>query len=155
MTATETRSPRAGGRSARQALRSAPRPETMRPVRPGLSGGTYNPMTEASVARICQAAMDALEQTGLADAPPSGVAIMMPPALLSFSFRHAPAGTADLDARNRRLVDAVNADGRTCLTRTMHQDSLVIRFQVGQFDTTEADVMFACDAIGEIARGLP
>ncbi|HSF95616.1 MAG TPA: trimethylamine methyltransferase family protein [Thermohalobaculum sp.] len=70
------RSRRSGGRSARQALRAAPLSEAMRPVRPGLSGGAYNPLTEAGVQRIHQAAMDALEQIGLADAPPTGVEIL-------------------------------------------------------------------------------
>jgi len=76
-TTTETaRARRSGGRSARQALRAAPLAENIRPVRAGLSGGTYNPLTEAGVARIHQAALDALEQIGLADAPASGVEIL-------------------------------------------------------------------------------
>jgi trimethylamine--corrinoid protein Co-methyltransferase len=70
------RARRSGGRTARQALRAAPLSEAMRPVRPGLPGGTYNPLTEAGVQRIHQAALDALEQIGLADAPPSGVDIL-------------------------------------------------------------------------------
>jgi trimethylamine--corrinoid protein Co-methyltransferase len=32
---------RAGGRAARQALRAAPLAEEVRPVRPGLTGGSY------------------------------------------------------------------------------------------------------------------
>ena len=64
---------RSGGRAARRATRAAPLAEHLRPVRAGLSGGTYKPLTEAGVQRIHQAALDALEQIGLADAPPSGV----------------------------------------------------------------------------------
>jgi trimethylamine---corrinoid protein Co-methyltransferase len=67
---------RAGGRAARVAARAAPLAEAMRPVRPGLTGGQYRPLTEAGVARIHQAALEALEVIGLADAPPSGVEIM-------------------------------------------------------------------------------
>jgi trimethylamine--corrinoid protein Co-methyltransferase len=67
---------RAGGRAARQALRSAPLAQDLRPVRAGLPGGQYRPLTEAGVMRIHEAALDALEQIGLADAPPSGVRIM-------------------------------------------------------------------------------
>jgi trimethylamine--corrinoid protein Co-methyltransferase len=67
---------RAGGRAARQALRAAPLAEDVRPVRPGLPGGAYTPLSEAGVARIHQAALDALEEIGLADAPPSGVEIL-------------------------------------------------------------------------------
>ncbi|MDX0888135.1 methyltransferase [Sinorhizobium medicae] len=67
---------RSGGRAARVALRSAPLAENIRPVRPGLSGGQYKPLTEANVKRIHEAALDALEQIGLANAPQSGVEIM-------------------------------------------------------------------------------
>ncbi len=67
---------RAGGRAARHALRSAPLAEDKRPVRPGLPGGRYTPLTEAGVARIHEAALQVLEEIGLADAPPSGVEIL-------------------------------------------------------------------------------
>ncbi|MGV6813170.1 MAG: trimethylamine methyltransferase family protein [Brevirhabdus sp.] len=74
MTTTKTR--RAGGRAARHAQRAAPLAREMRPVRPGLSGGRYKPLSDADVARIHTAALDALEQIGLCDAPDSGVAIL-------------------------------------------------------------------------------
>lgn len=67
---------RAGGRSARQALRSAPLTEDVRPVRAGLSGGTYKPLSDADVLKIHEAALTAMEKTGFADAPPSGVEIL-------------------------------------------------------------------------------
>ncbi len=64
---------RSGGRNARRASRAAPLDAAMRPIRPGMEGGTYKPLTPAQVERIHQTALDALEQIGLADAPPSGV----------------------------------------------------------------------------------
>ncbi|HSG56075.1 MAG TPA: trimethylamine methyltransferase family protein, partial [Paracoccaceae bacterium] len=67
---------RSGGRAARVAARGAPLADNIRPVRPGMSGGQYKPLTEAGMQRIHQAALDALETIGLADAPPSGVEIM-------------------------------------------------------------------------------
>ena len=67
---------RSGGRAARHARRSAPLEDTLRPIRPGLAGGQYRPLSPEGVARIHQAALDALEQIGLADAPPSGIAHM-------------------------------------------------------------------------------
>ena len=77
MNALDTkRSRRAGGRSARQALRSAPLADNIRPVRAGLPGGTYTPLNEAGIARIHQAALDVLEQVGLSLAPESGIAAM-------------------------------------------------------------------------------
>ena len=67
---------RTGGRAARVAARSAPLAENLRPVRPGLPGGQYKPLSDANVKRIHEAALDALEQIGLANAPKSGVAIL-------------------------------------------------------------------------------
>ncbi len=67
---------RHGGRAARVAERAAPLAEAIRPVRPGLSGGTFSPLTEAGVARIHRAALEVLEEIGLADAPASGVEIL-------------------------------------------------------------------------------
>lgn len=67
---------RTGGRAARRAARAAPLAQHLRPIRPGMNGGTYRPLSETDMARIHQAALDALEQIGLADAPPSGVAYL-------------------------------------------------------------------------------
>ncbi|MEO1493879.1 MAG: trimethylamine methyltransferase family protein [Pseudomonadota bacterium] len=67
---------RAGGRAARQALRAAPLSEDLRPVRPGLSGGTYRPLSDTDVQNIHRAALRACEEIGFADAPPSGVEVL-------------------------------------------------------------------------------
>lgn len=67
---------RSGGRSARIALRAAPLADDLRPIRPGLEGGWYKPLSDAGVQRIHQGALDALEQIGLANAPASGVEIL-------------------------------------------------------------------------------
>lgn len=64
------------GREARTAARAAGLPPDKRPVWPGLNGGRYLPLDEADVARIHRAALDTLEQIGLSDAPPSGVALL-------------------------------------------------------------------------------
>jgi trimethylamine--corrinoid protein Co-methyltransferase len=58
---------RRGGREARRELRAAPLAEDKRAVRPGLQGGRYKPLTNVEVSRIHQAALDVLEQIGLAD----------------------------------------------------------------------------------------
>ena len=76
-----------------------------------------------------------------------------------WTFRYAPKGAGqeggeDLDDLNLRLVNAINDDGRIYLTQTRVDGDLVIRFQAGQFETTEADVMMAYDVITEIAKGL-
>lgn len=68
-----TKSRRAGGRAARVALRAAPLAEDIRPIRAGMEGGLYKPLSDAEVQRIHHAALDACEQIGFADAPPTGV----------------------------------------------------------------------------------
>jgi len=70
------RSARAGGRAARVAMRAAPLAEDVRPVRPGMPGGQYNPLTPAGMDQIHQAALQALEEIGLSQAPESGVEIL-------------------------------------------------------------------------------
>ena len=64
---------RSGGRAARRAARAAPLADHLRPIRAGLEGGTYNPLTPVQIEQIHRAALDALETIGLADAPPSGI----------------------------------------------------------------------------------
>jgi trimethylamine--corrinoid protein Co-methyltransferase len=64
---------RSGGRAARRAARAAPLAQHLRPIRAGMEGGQYNPLTAAQVDRLHHAALDALENIGLADAPPSGI----------------------------------------------------------------------------------
>ena len=73
---TQTMNIRSGGRAARRAARAAPLAANLRPVRAGLSGGSYGPLSTLDMDRIHQAALDALEQIGLADAPPSGIEYM-------------------------------------------------------------------------------
>ena len=78
------------------------------------------------------------------------------PILSLFSFRYKPDdASADLDALNLRLVDAINDDGRIYLTQTSHDGRLVVRFVAGQFDAQESDVEIAFDTICEVARALP
>lgn len=67
------KSRRSGGRQARQALRAAPLAEAVRPVRAGMSGGAYSPLSDADVLRIHRTAIEACEIIGFADAPPSGI----------------------------------------------------------------------------------
>ncbi len=76
MTQTQPKSRRSGGRAARQALRAAPLTKENQPVRAGLPGGQYRPLKDADIERIHGAALDALAEIGLADAPASGVKAM-------------------------------------------------------------------------------
>jgi aromatic-L-amino-acid decarboxylase len=78
-----------------------------------------------------------------------GFEIVTEPILSLFTFR-CPGD----DARQQRLVDALNDDGRIYLTQGMHDGRRVIRFTVGQFDTTRAHVMLAADVITEVNSAL-
>lgn len=68
---------RSGGRAARTAARAAPLPTDMRPIKAGMSGGRYKPLTDTDMARIHEAALRALEEIGLCEAPQSGIDYMV------------------------------------------------------------------------------
>ena len=70
---TSKPSRRSGGRAARKAARAAPLSDAIRPIRPGMEGGSYKPLSQTDMQNIHAAALEALEQIGLADAPESGV----------------------------------------------------------------------------------
>ncbi|HUH49694.1 MAG TPA: aspartate aminotransferase family protein, partial [Mycoplana sp.] len=76
--------------------------------------------------------------------------IVTEPVLSLFSFRHRTDG--DADQHNQALLNAINDDGRIYLTQTRVGGRLVIRFQAGQFEMTEADAETAFDVIVETAR---
>ncbi len=80
--------------------------------------------------------------------------ITTPPILSLFTFKYRPDAADNLDALNRRLIEAINDDGRIYLTQTDFEGSQVIRFSAGQFDTREADVDIAFDVITQVARGM-
>jgi len=80
--------------------------------------------------------------------------IVTQPMLSLFSFRHRPAGMEDVNAHNLALLEAINNDGRIYLTQTRVDGEVAIRFQVGQTDTTEADVDAAFDVIRECAARM-
>ncbi|WP_170464433.1 pyridoxal phosphate-dependent decarboxylase family protein [Ruegeria arenilitoris] len=78
-----------------------------------------------------------------------GFEITTAPILSLFSFR-CPGD----DEMQQRLVDALNDDGRIYLTQGMFDGRKIIRFQVGQFDTTRDDVLMAADVIQEVWETL-
>lgn len=81
-----------------------------------------------------------------------GLEIVTEPVLSLFTFRHLPED-GDADAHNQALVAAINDDGRIYVTQTRVDGRMAIRFQVGQFATTRADVLSALDVIADcIAR---
>lgn len=61
---------RAGGRAARMAARAAPLPAAERPVRPGMRGGAYKPLTDSECQQVYETALRLIEEVGLADPAP-------------------------------------------------------------------------------------
>lgn len=80
--------------------------------------------------------------------------IVTEPAYSLFSFRYRGKKGANVDDLNLALVEAINTDGRIYLTQTRVDGDVAIRFQVGQFECTEADVMSAYEVITEISKRL-
>ena len=79
--------------------------------------------------------------------------LVTPPMFSLFTFRYVPPGR-DGEQATRDLLERINADGRIYLTQTRHADQFVIRFTVGQFETTQGDVEFAVRVIEELARTI-
>jgi len=80
------------------------------------------------------------------------------PILSLFTFRYTPNAVTQPDALgalNKKLVTALNDDGRIYLTQSLHDGEVVIRFMTGQFDMEEKDIDIAFEVITEVARALP
>jgi len=73
MSEVQAKAPRRRGRSARREERAAELPPEMKPVRPGLEGGLYKPLSDNDLKRIHEAALDILARIGLSEAIPSCV----------------------------------------------------------------------------------
>jgi len=98
---------RSGGRAARRAARAKPLADHLRPIRPGMEGGQYTPLTQAGMEAIHRAALTALEEIGLADAPASGVAYLTKAGAIlgdDGRLRFPPALVEDALARANRSV---------------------------------------------------
>lgn len=80
--------------------------------------------------------------------------IVTQPMLSLFSFRYLGKEGDDLDDINLKLLNAINADGRTYLTQTKVDGKFVIRIQIGQFETRQEDVDICFSAIKECAAKI-
>ncbi len=74
--ARQRKSRRGGGRQAKLATRAAPLSSNIRPIKPGMVGGTYQPLTKNDISAIHDAALRMLEEIGLSEAPQSGTDAM-------------------------------------------------------------------------------
>lgn len=106
---------RQGGRAARKAMREAPLAEDVRPIRAGMPGGTYRPMSEADCQAIHLAALRALDEIGLADAPASGIEILTGAGARlgdDGRLRFSPALVEDMLAKSGRDITLFGRDPR-------------------------------------------
>ncbi len=119
---TQSRSAsRSGGRSARRAARASALPEHLRPIRPGMEGGTYKPLTPSQVEKIHNAALQALETIGLADAPQSGIDYLVGAGCTLSDdgrIRFPRALVEDTIAKANRSITLCSRDGQTDLDLT-------------------------------------
>ena len=67
---------RSGGRAGRVAARQAPLHKDMRPVRPGLPGGLYKPLSEADLQQVYDAALWLLENVGMGSPIPEFIDVV-------------------------------------------------------------------------------
>ena len=67
------RNRRSGGRSARREKRAAPLPDNIKPISPGMVGGTYKPLSLKDISAIEQTIFQLLDEVGLSQAPDKGV----------------------------------------------------------------------------------
>lgn len=79
------------------------------------------------------------------------------PNLSLLTFRYRPQDISDdtVGLLSDRLLQAVNDDGFTYLTRTVVDGEPVIRFQAGAVQTTRADILDAWKRVTEIAKKIP
>ncbi|EBA17879.1 trimethylamine methyltransferase family protein [Roseobacter sp. SK209-2-6] len=118
------RAARGGGRAARRAARATALPEHLRPVRPGMEGGYYKPLTQEGMEKIHQAALQALETIGLADAPPSGVEYLTNAGCIlgdNGRIRFPRALVEDMLAKANRSVTLFSRDGKNDLELSGHR----------------------------------
>ena len=77
-------------------------------------------------------------------------------ALLSFRYRPAWAQSeAELDQLNQDLLNRINDEGFLYLTKTRARGRLVIRFVIGQTNTTQEHVKQAWSHIQQTAKTIP
>jgi len=121
---TEQTPRRSGGRAARRASRAAPPSNANRPVRPGMSGTTLRVLSDADIGRIHAAALQVLEEIGLADAPESGIAHLTGAGADlgdDGRIRFPRALVEDTVARANRQVTLFSRDGKHDLDLSGHR----------------------------------
>ncbi|MCF6429454.1 trimethylamine methyltransferase family protein [Leisingera sp. MMG026] len=116
--ASPSRAARSGGRNARRAARAAALPEHLRPVRPGMESTALKLLSQADMEKIHEAALTALEEIGLADAPQSGIDYLTAAGCVlgdDGRIRFPRALVEDTIAKANRSVTLFSRDGKSDL----------------------------------------
>ena len=69
-------------------------------------------------------------------------------------FRYAPPGMDDLDAVNRSILDIVQKKGDVYLTSTQLNEKFVLRVNIINFRTAEADLDFLLEVIAKAGQDI-
>ena len=80
--------------------------------------------------------------------------VLGPPKLSIVAFRHRAEGVEDLDEHNRRLAEAIQADGRVWMSSALIDERVWLRPCFVNFRTTEEDVIDVVDIAAEIGERL-
>jgi aromatic-L-amino-acid decarboxylase len=80
--------------------------------------------------------------------------VLGPPKLSIVAFRHRAEGVEDLDEHNRRLAEAIQADGRVWMSSALIDERVWLRPCFVNFRTTEEDVLDVVDIAAEIGERL-
>jgi aromatic-L-amino-acid decarboxylase len=80
--------------------------------------------------------------------------VLGPPKLSIVAFRHRPAGVDDLDEHNRRLADAIQADGRVWMSSALIDEAVWLRPCFVNFRTTEEDILDVVDITAQLGERL-
>ncbi len=82
--------------------------------------------------------------------------LLAPVQLCVVCFRYRPPGLAEpeLDELNRRLGEAILADGRVYLGTTVYQGSVALRPAIVNWRTTEADIDLLTQTVRELGARL-
>jgi len=83
--------------------------------------------------------------------PPWQLAAPHPLSVVCFRYAPPAAGDAECDARNARIMESVNADGRIFISSTKLADRTVLRLAIGNERTTRDDVLLAWEILREAA----
>ena len=83
-----------------------------------------------------------------------GFELVTKPNLSLLTFRILAAGDQESDERTEALLSKVNDDGFTYLTRTLVDGRPVIRWQIGQMNVTEEDVIASWERVVGLSKTL-